>query len=210
MQARFPLCWTYLNTHQAALERRNIQGRTTETWYRFGRSQSLTKFDGTPKLIWPVLSLGARYAYDDRDIVFTGGGNGPYYGLRPLPETELSIHYIQAVLSHPVIEAMVSGSTFRGGYRSHGKQFVKDLPIRQIDFADSDEKAVHDRIVELVKMLIQATERAVTVTIPAQRQQAEGQAQHLRQAVERQIGDLYGITSADLVALGIISDEEAG
>ncbi len=211
MQASFPLCWAYLNMHQAALEQRSIQGRTPETWYRYGRSQSLTKFDDTPKLIWPVLSLGARYACDDQDIVFTGGGNGPYYGLRPLQDTKLSIHYFQAVLSHPVIEAMVRtiGSSSRGGYRSHGKQFVKGLPIRQIDFADADEKAVHDRIVELVKALIQATERAATATIPAQRRQAEQQAQRLRQAVERQIGDLYGITNTDLVALGIISDGEA-
>jgi type I restriction-modification system DNA methylase subunit len=208
MQARFPLCWAYLKAHQVALAQRSIQGRTPETWYRYGRSQSLTKFDGTPKLIWPVLSLGARYAYDDQDIVFTGGGNGPYYGLRPSTETELSIHYLQAVLSHPVIEAMVRGSLFRGGYRSHGKQFVKDLPIHQIDFADADEKAVHDKIVDLVKTLIQTTERAATATIPAQRRQAKQQAQRLHQAVERQIGGLYGITSTDLVALGVISDGE--
>jgi type I restriction-modification system DNA methylase subunit len=209
MQTRFPQCWAYLTTHQAALEQRSIQGGTPETWYRYGRSQSLTKFDGTPKLVWSVLSLEARYAYDDQDIVFTGGGNGPYYGLRPLPETKLSIHYLQAVLSHPVIEAMVRaiGSPFQGGYRSHGKQFVKDLPIRQIDFGNAEEKATHDRIAELVKTLIQATERAATATVPAQRQQAEQQAQHLRQSVERQIGDLYGITDADLVAVGATLEE---
>jgi len=212
MQTRFPQCWGYLNAHRAALEQRSIQGGTPETWYRYGRSQSLTKFDGAPKLIWPVLSLEARYACDDQDIIFTGGGNGPYYGLRPLPETALSIHYLQAVLAHPVIEAMVQaiGSPFRGGYWSHGKQFVKDLPIRQIDFTNGDEKAAHDRIVDLVKTLIQATERAATATVPIQRQQAKQQAQRLRQAVERQIGDLYGITKADLVAVGAILEGEAG
>ena len=186
MQTRFPQCWAYLTAHQATLEQRSIQGGTPETWYRYGRSQSLTKFDGTPKLIWPVLTVEARYACDDQDIVFTGGGNGPYYGLRPLPETALSIHYLQAVLSHPVIEAMVRaiGSSFRGGYRSHGKQFVKDLPIRQIDFTNAAEKAAHDSIVDRVKTLIQATERATVATVPLQRQQAERQVHRLRQMVE--------------------------
>ena len=212
MQTRFPQCWAYLTVHQAALEQRSIQGGTPETWYRYGRSQSLTKFDGTPKLIWPVLTIEARYAYDDQDIVFTGGGNGPYYGLRPLPETALSIHYLQAVLSHPVIEAMVRaiGSAFRGGYRSHGKQFVKDLPIRQIDFSNAAEKAAHDSIMDLVQNLIQATERAATVTVPTQRRQAEQQAQHLRLLVEKQVGDFYGITETDLVTVGAILEEEAG
>ena len=211
MQTRFPRCWVYLNAHRTALEQRSIQGRTPETWYRYGRSQSLTKFDGTPKLIWPVLSLEARYAYDDQDIIFTGGGNGPYYGLRPLPETVLSIHYLQAVLSHPIIEAMVRaiGSSFRGGYRSHGKQFVKDLPIRQIDFTNGDEKAAHDRIVGLVKTLIRATERAATATVPMQRQQATQQGLQLRQAVEKQVGELYGITDTDLAAVGAVLEGEA-
>ncbi|HOU12962.1 MAG TPA: Eco57I restriction-modification methylase domain-containing protein [Anaerolineae bacterium] len=210
MQERFPQCWAYLNTHQDSLSQRSVQGRTPETWYRYGRSQSLTKFGGAPKLIWPVLSVESRYAYDDQDIVFTGGGNGPYYGLCPRPDTELSIHYLQAVLSHPVVEAMVRaiGSSFRGGYRSHGKQFVKDLPIRQIDFANIDERAIHDGIVDLVKALIQATERAATATIPTQRQQAEQQAHRLRQAVERKISDLYHITAMDLAAVGAILEGE--
>ena len=204
MQERFPKCWAYFNAHQAALEQRSIQSGTPETWYRYGRSQSLTKFDGMPKLIWPVLSLEARYAYDDQDIVFTGGGNGPYYGLHLLPEAALSIHYLQAVLSHPVIEAMVRarGSAFRGGYKSHGKQFVKDLPIRQIDFTNAEEKNAHDRIVNLVKTLIQITERATTATVPWQRQQVAQQAQGLRQAVQALIGGLYNITTTDLAAVG--------
>ena len=211
MQGNFPKCWAYLNAHKVTLKQRDIQGRTPETWYRYGRSQSLTKFDSIPKLIWPVLSLEARYAYDDQDIIFTGGGNGPYYGLRPLPETMLSIHYLQAVLSHPIIEAMVRaiGSPFRGGYRSHGKQFVKNLPIRQIDFTNDDERVAHNRIVDLVKTLIQTTERAATATVPIQRQQATLQGQRLRKAVEKQVGELYGITDSDLSTVSVALEGEA-
>lgn len=210
MATRFPKCWAYLTSHKDALERRSIQEGTPEMWYRYGRSQSLTKFDGTPKLVWPVLTLEARYGYDDQDIVFTGGGNGPYYGLRPLPNTTLSIHYLQAVLSHPVIEAMVRaiGSPFRGDYHSHGKQFVKDLPIRQIDFTNAMEQASHDRIVALVKTLIQVTERITTETVPARRRIAKQQAQHLRQMIEKAVSNLYDITTSDLIAVGAILEEE--
>jgi len=83
MQEQFPKCWAYLTAHRAALERRSIQGRTPETWYRYGRSQSLTKFDGTPKLIWPILSLEPCYAYDDRDIVFHRGWQRPLLWATP-------------------------------------------------------------------------------------------------------------------------------
>ncbi len=79
MARRFPLCLAYLTARQADLQRRNIVGGTAATrqFYQFGRSQSLTKFD-SPKIILPILSREARYAYDDTNIMMTGGGNGPY------------------------------------------------------------------------------------------------------------------------------------
>jgi len=101
------------------------------------------------------------------------------------------------------------GSPFRGGYRSHGKQFVKDLPIRQIDFTNGTEKAAHDRIVDLVQVLIQAVERAATATVPTQRQQAVQQGRQLRQAVENQVSELYGITDTDLAAVGAALEGKA-
>ena len=82
MESQFPLAWAYLKAHKTSLKRRSIQSGTPQTWYRYGRSQSLTKFD-SPKLILPVLSTEPRCAYDDADIVVTGGGNGPYYLVRP-------------------------------------------------------------------------------------------------------------------------------
>jgi type I restriction-modification system DNA methylase subunit len=96
MQTQFPRSWEYLQNHESRLRTRNLQN--PEMWYGYGRTQSLTRFNGEAKLIWPVLSLEPRYAYDDQDILFTGGGNGPYYGLRPLPDTRLSIFYLQAIL----------------------------------------------------------------------------------------------------------------
>ena len=76
MESQFPLCWAYLTAHKEVLEKRNIQGKSPQ-WYAFGRTQSLVKFDGQPKLIWPVLSLEPRYAYDENNLVFTGGRKWP-------------------------------------------------------------------------------------------------------------------------------------
>ena len=61
----------------------------------------------------------------------TGGGNGPYYLIRPRPGAGISNHYLLAVLNHQLSEAFVRTNTsvFRGGYYSHGKQFIETLPI---------------------------------------------------------------------------------
>ena len=134
MAQRYPGCLAYLTARREDLDRRNVTGGAAaeRQFYQFGRSQSLTKFD-SPKIILPILSLNARYAYDDNDIVVTGGGNGPYYMIRPRRGVDETSYFLLAVLHHPLSEAMVRmhTSTFRGGYYSHGKQFIDHLPIPQ-------------------------------------------------------------------------------
>jgi type I restriction-modification system DNA methylase subunit len=209
MKRQFPRCWEYLQSHESRLRNRSIQG-SPENWYGYGRTQSLTRFTGEAKLIWPVLSLEPRYAYDDQNILFTGGGNGPYYGLRPRPDTQLSIFYLQAILAHPVFEAMVKSiaSTFRGSYKSHGKQFVERLPIRQIDLTRPDEKSAHDNIVTLVQQLIQATERLKTATLPQQQQAFRTQSKVLKQRIDRLIEQLYNISTSDLQTIPELQQDD--
>ncbi|MBZ0294243.1 MAG: Eco57I restriction-modification methylase domain-containing protein [Anaerolineae bacterium] len=208
MVEQFPLCWQYFLDFEEQLRDRSL-GKP-ELWYGYGRTQSLTRFNGEDTLIWSVLSLLPKYTYDDQNILFTGGGNGPYYGLRPLPDTELSIFYLQAVLSHSVLDAMVKAiaSPFRGQYLSYSKQFMGRLPIRQIDFANHDEKSSHDNIVTSVQQLIQATEALKTATLPQQQQTLRTQARVLKQRIDRLIEQLYGIKAADLQTIPELQDEE--
>lgn len=158
-QANFPLAWAYLNTFKDTLAKRSINGSKNPKWYQFGRSQSLTKFHDTGKLIWPVLSTKASYIFDTDNIQFTGGGNGPYYSLiSSMPYSPL---YIIAILSHPVFEAMVKSgaSEFRGSYYSHGKQFIENLPIKSINFDVAAEKKMHDDIVNIAQQIIEARKK---------------------------------------------------
>lgn len=199
LQEMYPLAWNYLGSFKDILKQRSIQNGTPATWYRYGRSQSLTKFD-REKLILPVLSIEPRCAYDAANIVVTGGGNGPYYLVRPRTNTRLSIFFLQALLCHPVFEAMIrsKASTFRGGYYSHGKQFVKDLPIREIDFGDPEERRLHDEIVSNVKKLIEAASRRTAAKTPRQGQVWRRQRDRLLGETIACVNRLYDITDADL------------
>ncbi|MBU8901663.1 MAG: Eco57I restriction-modification methylase domain-containing protein [Victivallales bacterium] len=149
----YPLCWSYLNEHKTQLEKRNINGKNPK-WYQFGRSQSLTRFHDSSKLIWHVLSTKPSYVLDELNIQFTGGGNGPYYSL--VNNSDYSILYFIGILAHPLFENMIKAgaSEFRGNYYSHGKQFIKNLPIRIIDCKNADEVKYYENIVKSVKGLI--------------------------------------------------------
>ncbi|WP_224543541.1 Eco57I restriction-modification methylase domain-containing protein [Mesorhizobium sp. CA16] len=195
MARQFPECWAYLTARQAELEKRGITGGAVadKQFYQFGRSQSLTKFD-SPKIILPILSREARYAYDDANVMMTGGGNGPYYVVRPRPDSDVSNFYLLAVLHHPLSEAMIrtNTSSFRGGYYSHGKQFIEHLPV------PIPPASARVEIERLVAETITANDAAVAARTPHQRSVHERNATVLRQEIEARVTDLFVLTPAEI------------
>ena len=128
-------------------------------------------------------------------VVFTGGGNGPFYGIEMKKGVRESIFFIQAILNHWLMELLVkqSASTFRGGYYSHGKQFIAKLPIYNIDWNNNADVKKHDAIVEKVHLIENLTERmnsarntSVQDTIKRSVVSAEGELELL-------IDELYGV-----------------
>lgn len=198
-ETNFPLTWSYLNNFKEILSKRKFnKSKTPPKWYQFGRTQSLTKFHGSAKLIWPVLSTKPGYIYDANNLQFTGGGNGPYYSL--ISTSEYSIFYILGILCHPIFESMVKAgaSEFRGAYYSHGKQFIKNLPIRKIDFTDAIQKREHDEIVKQVIQLIEAKRDYNGLYDVAKKKVIIRKLDHLYDGLIKLINHLYQISDVDM------------
>lgn len=197
----YPHCWAYLQARRAELRDRNITGGRTadRQWYQYGRSQSLTKFS-TPKIILPILSTEARYAPDDANTVVTGGGNGPYYLVRSLNEVAVPTHFLLAVLNHPVCEALVRTNTspFRGGYYSHGKQFIEDLPIPNVS------RAAMQDVVSLVQDLIQTLDDARNARTPHTATVKQRRATQLRAQIQEAVGVIFGLSADDALVLAAV------
>ena len=195
MRKKYPEALAYLSDFREELDKRNMPGRTDETWYAYGRSQSLRRFVSGEHLIWPVLSLDSNYVYDDEMVVFTGGGNGPFYGIEMKKGVRESIFFIQAILNHWLMELLVkqSASTFRGGYYSHGKQFIAKLPIYTIDWNDNADIKKHDEIVEKVHLIEDLTERMNNARNTSVRDTVRRSVAAARDELEALIDGLYGV-----------------
>lgn len=163
-------------------------------WYQFGRSQSLKRFVKGEHLVWSVLATQGNYVYDTKTICFTGGGNGPFYGLEKKDDTKESLFYIQAVLNYWMIEMIVKSkaSKFRGDYYSHGKQFVAQLPIYRINFDDSNEVKIHDEIVDTVKNLMKLKNKRDEQQTKPQKETYERLIQIEDNKLDGLISKLYG------------------
>lgn len=195
MVRRFPGCMAYLEARREELSRRNFAGGSGDEheFYEFGRSQSLAKFN-SPKIILPALSLEPRYAYDDTNVVVTGGGNGPYYLVRQRDGTSVTNHFLLAILNHPLSEAFVRTNTsaFRDGYYSHGKQFIENLPVPIATNAECQT------IEALVTQLIKTLASVNAARTPHQVNILKRQAIDLRTQIEIHVTNLFCLSANDM------------
>lgn len=195
MKSEYPYAYEYLLAFKDILDKRNMPTRTENTWYAYGRSQSIKRFLEGNHLIWPVLSLDANYVFDDEMISFTGGGNGPFYGLEMKSDVKESIFYVQALMNHWLLEEIVKSkaSFFRGGYYSHGKQFVAELPIYRIDFDNSSEKKLHDEIVEKVNLMMDLSSRKTSATNQREKDTISRAIENIQDEINTIVDNLYGV-----------------
>jgi hypothetical protein len=200
----YPHTYEYLLNFKDILAKRDIQPipKTDSEWYRYGRHQCLDKCEVDAKIVVGILSQEDGYAIDYHQTVLSSGGNAGYAIISYNNEQAYSIYYLQAVLNSKYVEWICSliGSVFRGGYISHGTQVLKKLPIHKIDFNNSDEKELHDKIVVTQKELINIYDQIDAnagnkrVLTPLQNQFASE-----KENLEKLLAELYDLGNDDLL-----------
>ncbi len=198
LRKRYPLTWRYLKSKESVLRNREKGKWNHEQWYAFGRSQNLNQMDET-KLIIQVMALKPTVIYDDRSLYMTGGGSGPFYGIR-LKDSQMSLHYLMGILNSKLFGFIIKSQStvMRGGYVKYSKQYIESAPIRPIDFTDPTDAARHEQMVALVQRMLDlhkqlAAERNPQVKTVLQRQidATDGQ-------IDRLVYELYGLTEEEV------------
>jgi len=184
-----PLAWKYLKAHESQLRARESGRADCDAWYGYIYPKNLALFEG-PKLIVQVVSQIGRYAYDGQSVFFTGGGNGPYYGLRWADtDCRLSIHYLQALLNSKLLDFYLHriSTTFRGGYYSYGKQFIAQLPLRIVDLDKQSGQSEHNALTALVGRIL-----------TLKREAPDAATKDLVREIDERVYKLYGLTKDEI------------
>lgn len=163
MKSKFPGAYQYLSDCYELLvpkclnggRGRDVKNATADTWYQYGRTQALTAFIDTPKLIVRVLSKEPMYAYDKDNMLIASGGTAGYCAIAKLPDSKYDLFYIQAWLNHPFTEKLfqIMGSDFEGGFTARGTYLLKKLPFVDLDFNDEKQKALYESVVRASKQI---------------------------------------------------------
>ncbi len=206
IQKKYPLAYDYLQKHKTILNnpKRDVkpEPKTKDEWHRYGRHQSLDSCGLSSKIIVGVLSVGNKYAIDIHGTLISSGGTAGYCVVAIPTISDYSIYYIQAILNSKYLEwfSALYGEVFRGGYIARGTKVLKNLPIRKIEFLDTNQKVLHDKIVETQKELISIYDKIDSnagnkrVLAPLQ-----GQFEREKGNLDTLLAELYNLGDNDLL-----------
>lgn len=197
-QRDFPKTWSYLVECRSTLEERERGKWKHEKWYALGRSQNLTEMNQA-KILTPSIAASASFSLDEEGryyFVGSGGGGGGGYGITLKPEVGLAYEYILGLLNSRLLDAVLkaTSSQFRGGYFAYNRQYIEQLPIRTIDFSNPEDRAQHDRIVELVHANLLLHHQLVSREFSSDRELIMRQIDATDEAIDNLVFDLYEIT----------------
>ncbi len=195
---KYPNAWKHLKSHEKTLRERERGKWDHEQWYAFGRSQNLTQMED-PKLIIQVLSLSPRWIYDDRSLYMTGGGGGPFYGLRPQKD-DINIFYLLGILNSRLFGYIIANQStqMRGGYIRFSKQYIETSPIRTIDFSNPEDVAKHDKLVSLVENMLELQKKHHETRMERDKELYERQIKVVDAQIDRLVYELYGLTAEEI------------
>jgi len=87
---------------------------------------------------------------------------------------------------------------FRGGWITCTKQYVGELPIREIDFSKNAEKSSHDRLVALVGQITNLKPSREAAKAPQDKAALDRQIAATDAEIDRLVYELYGLTEEEI------------
>lgn len=202
LQTNYPGTYEYLAANYDVLApkgivsggKRDVNYATADTWYRYGRHQALTAFNNRKKLIVGILSKDPMYALDTNDYLIASGDTAGYCAVCEQENSPYALEYIQAWLTNEYTERILQiiGSDFENGFYSRGRSVLVTLPFVELDFDDSKQKAIYDRVVDATREIYRINEnlngqpaKRIVTTLQRQKESLISEIQGLISSVYR-------------------------
>jgi len=181
----------YLNQFKSKLEKR----ATKQKWYELQQPQrKYSEFYEMPKIIYPDIAKESRFAFDESgiypaDTTFIIPKKDFY--LLGLLNSKLIFFYLGMVC--PVL-----GDVKRGGRLRLKFNYVKQVPIRAINFNDPAEKAAHDNMVALVEQILAMHKDKAAAKTQSAQEVAARQIRAVDEAIDKLVYALYELSEEEI------------
>ncbi len=192
----YPNIWVYLNENKKLLSERE-HGKFKDTgWYQL-YPKNLDLWE-CPEIMVPYMVSRLAAYYDEENYYFVNVTTGGF-GIT-LKTPDISLKYLTGLLNSHVLNWFLKSvsTTFRGGYFAANKQFLDQLPIRTINFADPADKARHDRMVTLVTQMLDLNKKVQDARLEQEKTLLSRQIEATDAAIDTLVYELYGLTEEEI------------
>ena len=198
----FPKAWEYLKENYEILRNRERGKMRHERWYGYVYPKSVSLF-AKCKILTPSIASRASYTLDKKGELYfvgSGGGGGGGYGIILKEDVRIAYEYLLGLLNSKLLDYYLKqiSTPFRGGYYAYNRQYIEQLPIRTIDFANPTDKAQHDQMVALVEMMLDLHRQLAAATIPQAKTMFRRQIEATDRQIDRLVYALYGLTEEEI------------
>ena len=198
IQRKFPLAYTYLLKNKSYLECREKGRFAGKYWYVYGRQQNIDLML-MPKILVPDIADKAAFALDEEGkYAFTSG-----YGITLKEAVPENLKYVLGLLNSRLLNFYLKSvsTPMRGGFFRYFTQFMQQIPIRRIDFAQSAEKAQHDKMVGLVERMLTLHKDKAAARLATEKNMLQMQIEATDRQIDTLVYALYGLTDDEIAVV---------
>ena len=195
----FPLGYAYLSRHRQFLREIRIRQKTNPTyWYSCHRSRDMNVFE-QKRIITPEISLGCNMTISPAGLYH----NTKVYSLIPKADREEKLLYWLGVLNSKLLWFFIksTGYVLRGGYYTFKTEYLKPFPIRTIDFINPTDKALHDRMVQVVEQILTLHKQLPNTKTGHEKTHIQRQIDATDRQIDRLVYELYGLTEEEIAVV---------
>jgi len=195
LKKTYPKGWAYLTEYREKLADRNNGKMRHERWYAYVYPKNLVKF-ADAKLVIQVTAQRPTVLLDETGLYMTGGGSGPFYGIRP-KDASFPIKYLLAILNSALFGRVVKAQStnLRGGYIKFSKQYIETAPIVTPSEAGPEKVKL---LISQVDEIIRLRQQLFASKSPQDKGTFERQIYAAAQQIDEVVCGLYGLTTDEI------------
>ncbi len=195
LKVTFPNLFEYLVDSRHLLAGRSYFERSSKKWYELWCQRNPAIFT-RPKIVGPEIAQTGEFTFF-KDVLFV---NNKLKVLLLKESTEFAAEYLVGLLNSSLLTFIHRriAPPKGGGFFEVKTRILGRLPIRTIDFNNADDKAKHDRMVQLVEHMLELHRQLDAANSGHDKNMLQRQINHTDQQIDRLVYDLYGLNDEEI------------
>jgi len=195
IKTRCPNYYRLLVNSKDRIHSRQYFNKSKKMWYELWNQRKIVNFESY-KIIVPELADKNRFMLDSEQLYYGDTVCGFYLK----SGIEIDLHYILGLLNSKLVEYFHKKTSVpkTNNYFIYKTKFLKEIPIRNINFNDIEDKKRHKQIIELVEQMLQLHKQLAEAKTSPEKTAIQRQIDATDNQIDQLVYNLYDLTPAEI------------